>query len=145
MTPRRILLWARRKRFPLTTLGAEPGLESGLPIDLGGESSPRNYEGLCEWYNLMRLTDFEVSSIRQTIHALDPDACIYLFGSRTDDSKRGGDIDLLIMSDRLTSAAAGPVRWRLWELIGEQKIDIVIAKDDSEPFVRIALKEGVLL
>jgi predicted nucleotidyltransferase len=93
----------------------------------------------------MRLTDFEVSSIRQTVHALDPDASIYLFGSRADDDKRGGDIDLLIISDRLSTADAGPVRWRLWELLGEQKIDIVIAKDDSEPFVRIALKEGVPL
>ena len=93
----------------------------------------------------MRLSHQEASSIRQTVHALDPDAGIYLFGSRVDDNKRGGDIDLLIMSDRLTSAAAGPIRWRLWELIGEQKIDIVIAKDDSDPFVRIALKEGVPL
>ena len=93
----------------------------------------------------MRLTDFEVSSIRQTVHALDTNASVYLFGSRADDDKRGGDIDLLIISDRLSSADAGHVRWRLWELIGEQKIDIVIAKDDSEPFVRIALKEGVLL
>ena len=93
----------------------------------------------------MRLTDFEVSSIRQTVHALDTDAKVYLFGSRADDDKRGGDIDLLIISDRLSSADAGRVRWLLWELIGEQKIDIVIAKDDSEPFVRIALKEGVLL
>ena len=93
----------------------------------------------------MRLTDFEISSIRQTVHTLDTDAVIYLFGSRADDDKRGGDIDLLIISDKLSPAAAGQVRWRLWELIGEQKIDIVIAKDDSEPFVRIALKEGVLL
>ena len=93
----------------------------------------------------MRLTDFEVSSIRQTVHALDTNASVYLFGSRADDDKRGGDIDLLIISDRLSSADAGHVRWRLWELIGEQKIDIVIPKDDSEPFVRIALKEGVLL
>ena len=93
----------------------------------------------------MRLTDFEVSSIRRTVHALDADAGIYLFGSRADDSKRGGDIDLLIISDRLSPADAGRVRWLLWELIGEQKIDIVIAKDDSEPFVRIAMGEGVLL
>ena len=93
----------------------------------------------------MRLTDFEVASIRQTVHTLDSHAHVYLFGSRADDDKRGGDIDLLIISDRLTSADAGHVRWLLWELIGEQKIDIVIAKDNSEPFVRIALKEGVLL
>lgn len=93
----------------------------------------------------MRLTEFEATSIRQTVHALDVHARIYLFGSRADDDKRGGDIDLLIISDRLFPADAGRVRWLLWELIGEQKIDIVIAKDDSDPFVRIAKKEGVPL
>jgi hypothetical protein len=49
------------------------------------------------------------------------------------------------MSDFLAREDADRVRWRLWELIGEQKIDIVIASDASDPFVRIALKEGVLL
>lgn len=93
----------------------------------------------------MRLTEPEISAIQQTVHALDSAASIYLFGSRVDDTKRGGDIDLLIISDLLSSADAGKIRWRLWELIGEQKIDIVIAKDDSEPFVRIALREGVPL
>ena len=93
----------------------------------------------------MRLSEFEIASIRQTVLSLDPDAGIYLFGSRADDNKRGGDIDLLIISGALSPAAAGKIRWRLWELIGEQKIDIVIARDGSEPFVRIALKEGVPL
>lgn len=93
----------------------------------------------------MRLTEFEATSIRQAVHTLDVHAKIYLFGSRADDDKRGGDIDLLIISDRLCPADAGRVRWLLWEQIGEQKIDIVIAKDDSDPFVRIAQKEGVPL
>jgi len=59
--------------------------------------------------------------------------------------ERGGDIDLLIMSKKLTPDAAGGMRWRLWELLGEQKIDIVIACDDLDPFVRIARREGVPL
>lgn len=93
----------------------------------------------------MRLSEFEISSIRQTVAALDAEARVYLFGSRVDDAKRGGDIDLLIMSDRLTLDDRGRIRWRLWELLGEQKIDIVIARDTSDPFVRIALNEGVEL
>lgn len=93
----------------------------------------------------MRLTELEASAIRETVHALDPDAKIYLFGSRAHDDRRGGDIDLLIMSAAVSPDKSGAIRWRLWELLGQQKIDIVIAKDDSEPFVRIALKEGILL
>ena len=93
----------------------------------------------------MRLNKDEISVIRETILALDRQAQIYLFGSRADDSKRGGDIDLLIMSQILTRDAAGKIRWRLWECLGEQKIDILIAQDTTDPFVRIALKEGVQL
>lgn len=93
----------------------------------------------------MRLNEEEITAIRETVLSLDREAKIYLFGSRADDTKRGGDIDLLIMSQALAPTDAGKVRWRLWERLGEQKIDIVIARDTSDPFVRIALKEGVLL
>jgi predicted nucleotidyltransferase len=45
----------------------------------------------------MRLSDAERGAIRRAIADFDPEAMVYLFGSRTDDTKRGGDIDLLIM------------------------------------------------
>jgi len=93
----------------------------------------------------VRLNEKEITAVRETVHALDREAKVYLFGSRADDTKRGGDIDLLIMSQTLTRGEAGKIKWRLWELIGEQKIDIIIAKDLSDPFVRIALKEGVIV
>jgi uncharacterized protein len=93
----------------------------------------------------LRLNGEEINAIRDTVHALDSEAKVYLFGSRADDTKRGGDIDLLIMSQALARGDAGKIRWRLWELMGEQKIDIIIAKDATDPFVRIALKEGVIL
>ena len=93
----------------------------------------------------MRLSIEEITAIKETVHALDNEARVYLFGSRTDNTKRGGDIDLLVMSQKLTRGDAGKIRWRLWELLGEQKIDIVIAADTTDPFVRIALNEGVLL
>ena len=93
----------------------------------------------------MRLNEYEISSIRNTVHALDSEAKVYLFGSRVDDTKRGGDIDLLIMSQTLTKGVAGKIKWRLWELMGEQKIDILIANDTTDPFVRIALEKGIAL
>ena len=49
------------------------------------------------------------------------------------------------MSQALPREAVGKIRWKLWELIGEQKIDIVIAADTADPFVRIAMKEGEIL
>jgi len=93
----------------------------------------------------MRLSDAERGAIRRTIADFDPEAMVYLFGSRTDDTKHGGDIDLLIMSNHLKQGDRGKIRWNLWEQIGEQKIDIIIARDDTDPFVKIALQNGVPL
>jgi predicted nucleotidyltransferase len=93
----------------------------------------------------MRLSKSEVEAIKSTVHNLDADAQITLFGSRADNSKRGGDIDLLIMSQKLTDRDARPIRLGLYDKLGEQKIDIVIAKDTSDAFVRIALAEGIVL
>ncbi len=93
----------------------------------------------------MRLSQYEIQSIKDVVYALDSDARIYLFGSRVYDDKRGGDIDLLILSNKLTSKDARKARLSLYDKIGEQKIDVVIAKDLSKPFTRIAVEEGVLL
>lgn len=68
-----------------------------------------------------------------------------MFGSRVDDNKKGGDIDLLIFSDILTERDKRRIRIRLYDKLGAQKIDIVIARDLSKPFVRLAYAEGVEL
>ena len=93
----------------------------------------------------MRLTDTEQSAIRQVIQNAGPHAKIWLFGSRADDKAKGGDIDLLILSEKLTLADKPKIRLALYEKIGEQKIDLVIAADDTDPFTRIALAEGIPL
>ena len=41
---------------------------------------------------LLRLTESEIKIIKQTVQALDDQSKIYLFGSRVDSSKKGGDI-----------------------------------------------------
>jgi predicted nucleotidyltransferase len=93
----------------------------------------------------MRLTQGEVEAIKEVIGARDEQARIYLFGSRVRDDLTVGDIDLLIMSQQLTRADIWKLKYSLWERIGEQRIDIIVAKDSSHPIVSIALKEGVLL
>ncbi len=59
---------------------------------------------------------------------------IYLFGSRTDDSKLGGDIDLLVLcSSPEEKARLQDLKYRIlgkiYAAIGEQKIDLLIAHD----------------
>jgi len=93
----------------------------------------------------MRLTQREVEAIKEVIGARDEQAKVYLFGSRVHDELAGGDIDLLVMSEQLTRDDVWKLKYALWERIGEQKIDIIVAKDASHPIVNIALKEGVLL
>jgi predicted nucleotidyltransferase len=93
----------------------------------------------------IRLTSDEISAIKSSVYKFDPSARIYLFGSRTQLDKKGGDIDLLIMSDILKQENRLDIKFELFKHLEEQKIDIIIAKDDTEPFVKIALSKGVLL
>jgi uncharacterized protein len=74
----------------------------------------------------MRLNQNKISAIKESITEYLPESSVYLFGSRLDDTKKGGDIDLLVHTkhkpDRKTKAK---IRSKIWERIGEQKIDLV--------------------
>ena len=94
---------------------------------------------------LMRLKEEEISAIKQVIHQFDPDAPIYLFGSRVDDARRGGDIDLLVLSEKISLEDKIKLKVMLYEQLGEQKIDIVLPSKSNEAFVNLAKKEGILL
>lgn len=81
----------------------------------------------------MRISKEEIYLIRTTILKFaiySEPVKIYLFGSRTDSVKRGGDIDLLIIiSDKDFQSLAAKKHYLLAEiktLIGDQKIDITI-------------------
>jgi len=43
----------------------------------------------------MRITEQEKNVIIDAVSSTDPNAKVWLFGSRVDDSKKGGDIDIL--------------------------------------------------
>ena len=93
----------------------------------------------------MRLSKLEVDVVKQSVYRHDPEALVYLFGSRADDTKKGGDIDLLIISTIIKPADKIDLKAAIYEKLEEQKIDIVVAKNKEKPFVRLALKQGVLL
>jgi predicted nucleotidyltransferase len=46
----------------------------------------------------MRVTKHEKDAIVNAVEGVDPDARVRLFGSRADDAKKGGDIDIGILS-----------------------------------------------
>ncbi|MBE0499767.1 MAG: nucleotidyltransferase domain-containing protein [Campylobacterales bacterium] len=81
----------------------------------------------------MRLSIFEVQSIVDTFHEVFGDGKIYLFGSRVDETKKGGDIDLFIDVPSCDDEHSKKIEFltKLERKIGEQKIDVVFKKDDS--------------
>lgn len=93
----------------------------------------------------MRLTDYQSHAIKEVIKLRDPEAEVYLFGSRVDDGSRGGDIDLLVLTQMITEKDRRHVKLELFERLGEQKIDLIIAKNLDKPFARLAYTNGLLL
>ena len=94
----------------------------------------------------MRLSESEQQIIKESVSVFDKQAKVVLFGSRTKDTARGGDIDLLIISDNIKQQNLGEIRWQLWEKLGEQKIDLVLSTSQlTDTFARIAFEQGEVL
>jgi predicted nucleotidyltransferase len=74
----------------------------------------------------MRLQKSEISNLKNSIFNFDQNAKVYLFGSRIDDEKRGGDIDILVISDILNEKNRRKIRRNFFDEFGEQKLDIII-------------------
>jgi predicted nucleotidyltransferase len=95
----------------------------------------------------VRLTTFEVTAIKQAAQDVFGTAAeVYLFGSRVDDEKKGGDIDLYIKS-AAGNDYAHKIKFllALEQQIGEQKIDVIFAVDKIRAIEQQAIKTGVLL
>lgn len=93
----------------------------------------------------MRLSEHEKNTIIDTIADFDPEADVYLYGSRSDDTKRGGDIDIAIISTKIDSSVKSKIRLKLYDILGEQKIDIISGEIAESIFLEKAVKTGVLL
>ena len=97
----------------------------------------------------MRLTQQQQAAIRSaSAEVFGQDVRVWLFGSRVDDGKKGGDIDLLISPGPAArdQPFAREIRLlaKLERALGERKIDVVIeSQDDTRPIVEIARATGV--
>lgn len=92
----------------------------------------------------IRLKPEVIKTIKETILEFDNDARIILFGSRTQPYKRGGDIDLLVVSNKIDWRMRRKIKVELYKKLGERKIDILIVDDvKKSAFTEMAYKEGV--
>lgn len=95
----------------------------------------------------MRLSAEQITQIKQVIFDLfGQDAEVWLFGSRVDDTKRGGDVDLYIES-KLTDVFSAKIKaMRQLESLLPYPVDVVVFDANQDLAIyRIAKSEGVKL
>ena len=101
----------------------------------------------------MRVTPQQQSVIRTAVaETFGENATIWLFGSRVDDNKRGGDIDLLIETNELdvTKIVRSELAFltKLQMKLGEQRIDVLVdypSRKYTPPIFTIAKQTGIQL
>ncbi|GAB6089133.1 nucleotidyltransferase domain-containing protein [Spirochaeta dissipatitropha] len=108
----------------------------------------------------MRLNTEQQRSICTVINRFfGAEARVYLFGSRTDDSAKGGDIDLLVESsldDQTAFIRKLQAVSEMQQQLGDQKIDLIVthlpengheseSEVDSSPVIQQARKHGIEL
>jgi len=95
----------------------------------------------------MRLTKKEISAIKKVFNQIFGMGKIFLFGSRVSKNKLGGDIDIYIVPEKKDDLFAKKLSFlvSLKKMIGDQKIDVIIAKNPDRAIEKEALENGVEL
>ncbi|MCS6786839.1 MAG: nucleotidyltransferase domain-containing protein [Thiobacillaceae bacterium] len=99
----------------------------------------------------MRLRPEQLARIRAIVSELaGPQAQVRLFGSRLDDSARGGDLDLFVELSRPVDEPAllmARIAGRVSRALDDRKVDVVLAAPNLAPLPihEQARREGVLL
>ena len=99
----------------------------------------------------MRLTPTQIETIKSTAQAvLGEGVQVTLFGSRVDDTLKGGDVDLMVAVDQAVAEPAlmaARVASRIERAMDGRKVDVVLKAPNllELPIHRIAEQEGVRL
>jgi predicted nucleotidyltransferase len=95
----------------------------------------------------MRLTEFETTAILKAFREVFGNGDVYLFGSRVDDAQKGGDIDLYLKPEDQTNRFDKKIRFlaQLHLSLGDQKIDVIVYRDENRLIEKEALTKGVKL
>jgi len=91
----------------------------------------------------MRLDNLQRKALQNAVKDVKGD--VYLFGSRVDDNKKGGDIDLLIFSEEDPFTLSQEVSVKFF-MECEEKIDVTVMNPnkltkEQEAFLKIITKE----
>lgn len=103
----------------------------------------------------MRLNDTEVLGILEAVerHMPEKKGELRLYGSRVDDNKKGGDIDLLLIMPNLHLKQIlvenkHVILGQIKNSIGERKIDLLICQKEDvqqDPFVGLIYPKSIIL
>ena len=98
--------------------------------------------------SIMRLSEDYQRHIKQiTKQVFGEKSRVFLFGSRVNDTELGGDIDLYIIPQKKGNIFKARIEFlvKLKKRLGDQKIDVVVAKDENRAIEKEALITGVEL
>ena len=90
----------------------------------------------------MRLNEKYLQVIKKAFGEVFEKGEVYLFGSRVDDTKKGGDIDLYLIVNKPNLKKKLKFLAKIKKELGEQKIDVVFQKDTNRPIEKEAIKWG---
>jgi uncharacterized protein len=89
----------------------------------------------------LRLSTNEINLIKNKVNIIFGETIIYLFGSRIDDGKKGGDIDLYIISEVNEDLFKKKIKLKtILEDLLFKPVDIIIAKDENRLIEKEAMK-----
>ena len=91
----------------------------------------------------MRLDTAQTSALEYALDLITAE--VYLFGSRLDPAKKGGDIDLLVFSQQDSFQLSQQITLRFFEKC-EEKIDVVVMDpnrltDEQQAFLNLIEKQ----
>lgn len=95
----------------------------------------------------MRLSETTIQALQKAFTQVFEQGDLYLIGSRLDDTRKGGDIDLYINTNNIQNLGEKRLAFlaQVKQTIGDQRIDLVINRGTHRPIDQIATQEGIIL
>jgi predicted nucleotidyltransferase len=95
----------------------------------------------------MRLNKNYIKVIKKSFFEIFNKGEIYLFGSRVDDTKKGGDIDLYLVVENKINIFKNKIKFlaKIKRELGEQKIDVIFNLDSNRLIEKEAIQWGIKL
>jgi len=96
---------------------------------------------------VMRITKDQAQFLKSLIAEKNINAQVFLFGSRVNSEAKGGDIDILILSEtKLSFLAKSNIRLNFCKRFGDQKLDLVnFTFNSTDPFKELVMLDAILL